>query len=454
MPDPRTKPKEIPFNGKLMTSDPATIGANFQTLKNARYTDTHVKMIAGFAKVTTAVVDAANKIVKSAWHFLKSQPFESHIMVQSYNTALTGAGIYDSITTPPTSSAFSTTVAYTQSSGFGLARFSNAPDGQMILCNGVDVCIWGGIESKIGSLISVTEPMTAALSSTVNPEDYTEEIQNTKTDTANVFTCGGSYRTFLIGTPRPARAAYFYVSSPNVTANTLQFYYSTGGAWQLNAVNYDLTRVAGKSFAQSGRIEWGTTVGVCKPRYIDGKYLYWYQIIITDGSANISHITVDMPMQGIVDLWDGTFRSPLRVFRRESGALINITTKVLEEDYYSTDTSTYSDLSSFPAFSDPNNCHEIGFAEKCTAIYFNIPAGYTNSTASTTATISYWTGNNYTTVGTIVDGTSSGGVSFAIPGVISWNSDAYSDEVKKSVSNSSPLYYYRISFNQDPCTLR
>ena len=52
MPDNPLRSKEIPLNGKLITSvDPATIDTNFQELKNLRYTDTGLRAIAGMSKV-------------------------------------------------------------------------------------------------------------------------------------------------------------------------------------------------------------------------------------------------------------------------------------------------------------------------------------------------------------------------------------------------------------------
>ena len=92
MPDPRIKHKEIPLNGKYVTAEPASIGPNFRTLTNLRYTDTHVKGVAGMTKINSAaVMDATYLKTRSAFHFKKSQPAESHVLVQAYNDALTAA---------------------------------------------------------------------------------------------------------------------------------------------------------------------------------------------------------------------------------------------------------------------------------------------------------------------------------------------------------------------------
>lgn len=50
----QTKIRDFPLNGKCITSrDPATIGDNFQTLTNLRYTDSHPKGVRGMSKINT-----------------------------------------------------------------------------------------------------------------------------------------------------------------------------------------------------------------------------------------------------------------------------------------------------------------------------------------------------------------------------------------------------------------
>ena len=191
-----------------------------------------------------------------------------------------------------------------------------------------------------------------------------------------------------------------------------------------------------------------STVDTAKPKYLEGAFLYWYQFAIDAGAAEISYVTIDAPFQSIVDMWDGVFRDVIRFYKNTSTLLDN-TINVLEDDYYVSTASTYSDLSSLSAYSDPDNNLQIGFGEKMTGIQIVVAPDYTNSTANTTANVDYWDGASYVSVGTITDGTAESGVSLAKSGVISWNNNSLSNETKKIVANSPPLYYYRIRFDEN-----
>ena len=192
----KTEHKEIPFNGKLITADPAAIGQNFQTLTNLRYTDTHLRGIGGMTKINSAaVMDATYLKTRSAFHFKKSQPAETHVLVQAYNTGLTAAQVLENKTAIPGAGSFEATELLTDSTGFGLGRFSNAPDGQVIYCNGVDACIWGGNEMKAGAFVTSTAAVTNTGAAT-SPKDYTDIINNTKTDANNVAIIGGGIDSY------------------------------------------------------------------------------------------------------------------------------------------------------------------------------------------------------------------------------------------------------------------
>ena len=134
-----TGKKEIPFSGKWVTAEPASIGMNFRALTNLRYTDTHVKSILGMTKINAAdLINAVYQKVRNAFHFIKSQPAESHLLMQAYNAALTAAGVFQNTAAIPNTGSCASSALWTDSTGFGLGRFSDAPDGQVIYCNGVD----------------------------------------------------------------------------------------------------------------------------------------------------------------------------------------------------------------------------------------------------------------------------------------------------------------------------
>jgi hypothetical protein len=439
----KTQHKEIPFSGKFYTSEPATIGQNFQTLKNLRYTDTHIKGIAG---MTPAHVDTMNSTyfkTRSAFHLKKSQPSESHIIAQSWNEGLTASVVLQNTAVIPATAAWSSSVLWTDTTAASTGRFSNAPDGHMIYANGVDTCIWGGDKTNCGAVIISATALATAGSSPLNPEDFTTEANNTKTDSLNVFTLGGSYKTLLLGAPRPAKGATFTLTTVNATANTLEVKESTAGVWTTISVTSDGTRAGGTtSFAQNGTISWASTVASTKPKYIEGYYLYWYQFTITDGSAVISNITLDLPFQPIIDMWDGIYRDIARFYiytTSQADKSIN----VFRDDYYEDSSYTFADISSLGATTQYLEC---GFVDKQTGIYFAIPSGFENSSAAVMS-VDYWDGDAYTTVGDVSDGTITGTASFAKSGVVSWNNTSLASEQRKQYANAAPLYYYRVKFD-------
>lgn len=550
--------KNIPLTGKFSTHDPLSIGTNFQTLTNMRYTDTHPKSVQGMTKINSSIMNATYFKTRNAFHFEKSQPNESHVLTQSYNTGLTASQVLENTTAIPSAGNFSATALFTDTTGAGRGYFSNAPDGQIAYANGVDTCIWGGTEQRCGAFILSTTALAAQSDTPVNPKHYTDQINNTKTGSNDVVTIGGSYLTFLIGSPRPIKGAKFYVSSANTSANTLTVKESTTGVWNTLTVISDGTRVSGKSFAQSGTISWASTVTTTKPKYLEGYYQYWYQFTLTAGSVEVYYVTLDIPFQNIIDMWDGVYRDISRAYLYTSSQA-DISTKVLYADYDSTSTATYADISSLVA---TTQYLEFGFTEKQTGLFFNLPPDYVNSHAAATyaqgtitmtgvatanqtftidtqtftwkaartgtgevtigadapaavtnlvtaitadldtvtaedstgdtvlvtsvvsgdagnsivfvdvdssnmafdgtgtlgattlgvngglASIDYWDGGAYSSVGTVTDGTSTSGVALTKTGVMSWVNANIASEQKKQYADSVPLYYYRVKFDQ------
>ena len=616
MADTKTYHKTIPFSGKFTTNDPATIGENFQTLTNLRYTDTHVKGVQGMTKINTAALTTYLK-TRNAFHFKKSQPAESHVLIQAYNTGLTASQILQNTTAIPSAGAFSGTALWTDSAGAGTGYFSEAPDGQVVYCNGVDTCLWGGSERNCAAFITSTAAIADGGVAT-NPKDYTDIINNTKTDSLNTVLIGSSassypaaqsdtyvkattklstsywpyfatdptklltgsdvantwvsvngtvtnqrfhidlgaatvikriyyenfrtaagnttlgvktfvfqgsntgagtfddlvyandggwttlvcsqntfdqhaagdvadpkyitvtnttaYRyyafkfadnwgdatnmgvrrielktsesndsTFCLGSPRPLQGGKIYVQTANLTASTLTGKEWDGTAWTSLTITDNTD--TGASLAVTGTVTFASTVATSKPQYLEGNFLYWYQFTLSAGEARIYRVTLNAPFQPIVDLWDGVYRE-VAAFYKYTTVYLDNSINVLADDYNVDTPSTYCDLSSMAAFSTPNNCMEIGFAEKQSALRFMFAPDYVNTTAATTATIDYWTGETYTSVGTITDGTSEGAISFSKNGVISWNNNSLVNETKKSVSNSLPLYFYRVRFDK------
>ena len=452
MPDTQKKHVEIPLTGKLMTADPATIGTNFQTLTNMRYTDGHIQSVAGNAKCNSTALTTYLK-TRNAYHFKKYQPAETHLLTQTYDTGLAASQILQNTGAVPIATGaevdFSATALWTDTSGGGLGRFCPAPDGKVVYCNGVDSLIWGGVESKIGAFITSTAAVDVD-GITTGAIDSSEKIQNTLTDAENRATISSCGAVFLVGSPVKLHGIKVYVYTANTVSSTL-----TGSVWHNTA--WDALTITdatdtGASLAQTGWITFGNHDA--SPRYIDGYYLYWYQFTLSAGIAETSYVTVDAAFQSIVDLWDGVYRDISAFYYiQKSGDRVDLSANVYRDDYDKDITETYANINSLHT----SGSLEFGFTEKMTGLQFRIPPDYTNSAAGTTCTVEYWNGSAYATVGTISDGTAEGGISFAKSGVITWNNASLTSETKNNILQSAvigettntsvPLYFYRLTFD-------
>ncbi|MFZ2956969.1 MAG: hypothetical protein WA705_08780, partial [Candidatus Ozemobacteraceae bacterium] len=174
------KLKDVPFSGRLVTAiDPMLINENFQQLTNLRYEETSIKSIGGMTKINTTAL--TNKKIRSGIHFVKSQPAESHVVVQAFNDAETSSVVYQNTTAIPSAGDFSATTLHTDATGADIGNFSYAPDGKLIYCNGEETLVWGGDEFRCSSFVNYDPSGTFKY-------DFTEQVTNTLTDDANVAT--------------------------------------------------------------------------------------------------------------------------------------------------------------------------------------------------------------------------------------------------------------------------
>ncbi len=180
-------PFKFDLTGKLITgTDPSrlvledertTATHNFATLKNIRYTDNGVRGMRGMTKINSTAT--SNAKIRNVHQFTKSNPAEGHVLVQAYDASTTNPVVYKNDTAVPGTGDFTATAIHTDASGASTGRFENGPLGRMVYCNGVETKVWGGDESRLSNF------------TVYNPDesfkyDYTEQVQNTLSDTSNV----------------------------------------------------------------------------------------------------------------------------------------------------------------------------------------------------------------------------------------------------------------------------
>ena len=169
--------KDIPLSGKLITvDDGATIGTNFTALQNMRYTDTHPQGILGMTKINST--NLANPLVRSAHHFKKAQPVESHVLVQAYDVNGANPAVYRNDATVPATGNFNATPLHTDAAGAQRGLFATATEGAVVYANSVETMIWGGNETRMAAFVNYDPAGTFKL-------DQTDVLTNTLSDATN-----------------------------------------------------------------------------------------------------------------------------------------------------------------------------------------------------------------------------------------------------------------------------
>jgi hypothetical protein len=343
-----------------------------------------------------------------------------YIIVQSWDTGLTGSRVYQNASTVPNTGNFPALELWQDTSGAGIGRFSDAPDESMVYCNGKDSCVWAGAEYRCAGFI--LEDSTGA-----TMYDYTDQINNTLDDAPNIAVLSLTPAYVYVASTRPIRGAKFYVKTANTNAATVAVSYWLAGSWHSVSLLSD------------------GTVPVAKPKFKSKTYAYWYRFVFTGISATTSvyYVTVDAPFQKIVDLWDGNPRTITSAFSFFDGVFYDVTTHLLKQDFAGvSDQVCTIVLNSF----SPSDYFLLGFAERMTAIEFIMPTLWTNVTASVMS-IYYWDGTTWVAVTGLIDNTSTSGISFSKSGIACWDSPNPESEFKSSHDNKEFWYYYKVQFS-------
>ena len=442
-------PFEFMLKGKLITAkDPATIGQNFQSLKNMRYTEEYPETIGGMSVINSSAPTTggtANSLIKTAFHFRKegeATDYE-HLLVHAYRTGWTNPRIFRHSVDVPSTGEFTTTPLFTLTDTATNRQgiFSDAPNGTVAFCDGKDSLIWGGNEYQLGSFINFNT------SGTIN-KDYTEVLRNTLTTTLNIATLTkNSTMLFYVGASR-ALSGFKVYNSTSLTRNnstaTLVVKYWDGSNWQAVSSLVDGTSSGNKPLRITGTVSFASTVAVSKPIVRSGIFLNWYRVSssgVASGSQ-IAHVTVNTPMQVITDIWDGADRSPVSFQLWNTTKYSEYVTNVVTNSVNESSSLTFVNIGSTSA----SYFTQAGFQERMVGIFINVAKPNTNAA---TLTVSYSTdGTTWSAVTGLIDATSVGGATINQSNVVVWSNPASNAEFKSLVgANEAPLYYYKLSTN-------
>ena len=480
------KTRVIPLKGRLITaSDGTEIGENFKALTNMRYTPTAIEGINGMTKINTSVMDATYLKTRNGFHFRKSQPAESHVLVQAYNTGLTASQILENTTAIPSAGNFAATELHTDSST-GRGRFSDAPNGHLAYCNSAETMLWGGDEAQVGAFINYAPDGSFNY-------DFTKAVQNTETDAQNLATLA-RYDTSIdanvmlllslnnnVTDTSPTTIHTVTNVGSKVTFSTTEKKFGTHGAVfttdaQLTIPDNADFDFSGGSFTVDGWFEF-TDMSANNTIYYqetDGDN-YFHCYVGADGAAAMivqaaasPVVSLSTPTGSIVAdtryhiefvendsdwyiLIDGKFKA----YSSDANNCADYN-QVVRIGY---DGSTYAEMNIDEFRVSNTNRHVREFQVPSSAYgtydnstYFYIGAiqplkGFkltvsTVNTATSTMSVDYWNGSTWTGVSSLSDGTSSGGKSLAQTGSVTFTSTASTAKIK--VIDGLQLYFYRV----------
>lgn len=173
---PEVNTYQVPFTGKLINSvDGLLIGKNYKSLINLRYTDTNIRAVLGMTKINSTPI--TNTGITNGYHYIK--PGESHVIVQGKYA--TDSSLYESTDSVPSTGTFSE--LHIEAASSDIAYFSSSPHGELIACNSLESHIWPGDTAQCAGFILTNVTSTFYY-------EYTDEVSNEFKDAENIAVFG------------------------------------------------------------------------------------------------------------------------------------------------------------------------------------------------------------------------------------------------------------------------
>lgn len=367
-------------------------------LRNMRNTHPGFKQRPGQRK-QHATADGTNKVL-SLYQMRKTKVTERRLFAQ-----MGDGDVLEASNAPPavSSGTFGSEV-FDGSSGQIPASWGMLDD-LMLMSNGADQHqIYGGSGSYVERFI-VFRGAAAIPTIPQGGEDYSEQVSDGSSATAAVLDSLQAYTDhdcIFIKTPVPITSLTLTVSHPNVNVSTLSVYYwKNDSTWAAVSGLSDGTASGGATLAQSGTISWTSPTDL-QERYAFGVCGFWYQLRLSaalDSSVRITAATWAAGFQAIRNIWDGV-------------AVYAVEVQVEGTSQYAVYAAGAVDLDSLGA----GKKVYIGFTDPVEGIYID-PGGTPVTSGNSIATLKYWDGDSWETVGTVSDGSNgmanAGWVTFA-----------------------------------------
>ncbi|KKM07491.1 hypothetical protein LCGC14_1733390, partial [marine sediment metagenome] len=247
---------------------------------------------------------------------------------------------------------------------------------------------------------------------------------------------------WVVFTNRPISGISHYVDNTNGLSGQTVTYQGWNGASWTGVSTLGTSADPTNGLSQSGKISWISTVDTAKQKFLDGKQFFVYQGTLSDGEATLRTVTVDAPMQPILDNWDGVDREVLTFQVVRTSGTSDFTTRVNE-------------LTLDPAF--PVTA-EIGgltaaehviimFEDRIQAVRLEMFGFNETATPDLSGTsVSYFNGSDYVVQSSQYDQTVQDGIPLNKTGTISWQPPNREEEFRQTLYGQSG-YAYKFVWN-------
>lgn len=302
--------------------------------------------------------------------------------------------------------------------------------------NGVDQHkLWAGTTSKVDKFVvlKATANPTTSYGVIESGIDYSFQINDDSVASVailNDLDIAANGDGFYIGVPVPAKSFTFDLINFNTNVSTLTgYYFKNDFTWISLGIADGTDTLAGghTTLGQDGTITFSAPATI-QPKYMFGKFCYWYLFVVSaalDAAVSIASVTYDTDFSSLVNMWDGNPIPAVEVLVEGTSTFDNYGSSSVELDLLTSGKKIY-----------------IAASTKIEAIYVN--SGETpNATGDSIASLKYWDGTAFTSVGTPVDGTTG----LSQPGWISFpRKDAFPIQFESSQYHA---YWYELIMSGD-----
>lgn len=449
---------DIPLNGKLCTyEDPLLIGpSDFRQLVNLRYTATNPKGVAGMTKITTTA--PAYPVHKTGIHFTKDSPYESHLLLQSYNAAENKCVIQDMTTEPPGTQAAAMDVLYViaepwqsgTSVAVGEVRFPTTNNGTYLEC--IIAGTTGGTEptwatTEYGQTADNTAVWITRLGN----------LDGTFSYAPNGYLAYGNGHHNLIYGGNESKIGKFLnvdpsgdasVPDPAPTPSWVNVSYDTftaSGANILNAVASGASSATSTMTVTDGQqyvISFLATITSEAPSVAISNTTPAVSMTLTNGFNNALFTATDTTIVITISNTSASIYSAQVQFETLGGGGASITSGINYDytDRVNSDEVTDEFTATLKKAADGHTYLYIGTVLPISGVkmYVRTP----NATGSA-LTVSYWGGSAWVSVGTVTDGTKDS-ITLAQTGSFTWADT--SAVARPKLINNTMLYWYTFDF--------